>query len=229
MTNFARAVRPSRFLILGLFGLCAIVMAGVPARAGARDAAVQAFIQTNVDHGIAVLKDKSLSPAAQREQVREILSNLLDTKKIGLFALGKDRAEASQADLDAYVAAFNRFMIESYVTRLDGYGGQSLKVTGVIDHAPGDYVVTAVLVDPAAPTDPDPLQVAFRVLDEGGKFAVVDASIAGVWLGLAQRDDFVGYLGQHGDSVPQLTAHLKQMTASFTAPPASAPTQSQTQ
>ncbi len=225
MTSYNAALRPARLLILGIFGLCAIFALAVPARAVSKDDAVQAFIQTSIDHGIAVLNDKSLGAQAKRDQVREILSNLLDTRKIGLFALGKDRATASQADLDAYVAAFKRFMIESYVSRLDGYGGQSLKVTGVIDHAPGDYVVTAVLVDPAAPNDPDPLRVAFRVLDEDGKFAVVDASIAGVWLGLAQRDDFVGYLSQHGDSVPKLTAHLKEMTASFNAQPASTTTQ----
>lgn len=202
---------------------CAMfVLSAAPARAAADDAAVKTFIQTNIDKGIAILKDKSLSSADQRAQVRALLSALLDTKKIGLFALGKARAGASPADLDAYVAAFNDFMIESYVTRLDGYGGQSLKVTGVIDHAPGDFVVTSVLVDPANPDTPDPVRVDFRVLDEGTRMAIVDASIAGVWLGLAQRDDFVGYLGQHGGSVPDLTAHLKEMTAKFDGPKGSA-------
>lgn len=196
----------------------ALGLAGPAYGASSQDSAVESYVQTNIDHGIAILKDKSLAPAAKREQVRDLLSTLLDTKKIGLFALGPARAKASQADLDSYIAAFKAFMIGSYVTRLNGYGGQSLKVTGVIDHAPGDFVVTSVLVDPSNPDDPDPVHVDFRVLNENGKFAVVDASIAGVWLGLAQRDDFVGFLGQHDDSVPQLTAHLKEMTATFNAP-----------
>ena len=217
LVKSSRARGPILPVILAAF-CAALFLAAVPARAAADDAAAKSFVQTNIDHGIAILKDKSLSAADQRQQVRELLSALLDTKKIGLFALGAARASASPADLDAYVAAFNNFMIESYVTRLDGYGGQSLKVTGVIDHAPGDFVVTAELVDPANPGDPDPVRVDFRVLDEGTRLAIVDASIAGVWLGLAQRDDFVGYLGQHGNSVPQLTAHLKEMTAKFTAP-----------
>jgi ABC-type transporter MlaC component len=68
------------------------------------------------------------------------------------------------------------------------------------------------------------LPVAFRVAEEdGGKFAVVDASVAGIWLGLAQRADFGGYLSQHSDSVPMLTEHLKDITAKLAAPiPASA-------
>ena len=189
-----------------------------PAKASTPDEAVQAFVQQSIDHGIGIMKDKNLTDAERRTQVQDLLSQLLDTTKIGLFALGAARATAGKTDLDDYVAAFKRFMIASYVTRLDGYGGQSLKVTGVIDHAPGDFVVTSVLVDPDNPNDPDPVQVDFRVLDESGTFAVVDASIAGVWLGLAQRDDFVGFLGQHDNSVPALTAHLKEMTAQFLAP-----------
>ena len=84
---------------------------------------------------------------------------------------------------------------------------------------------SAVLVDPSSPADPDPIKVMFRVLEEGDHYAVVDASIAGVWLGLAQRDDFVGFLGQHNNSIPELTAHLKEMTAKFDAPPKAAAAQ----
>lgn len=218
MRGIVKAVRANGpFLPVMLAAVCAALVLAAPARAAADDAAAKAFIQTNIDKGIAVLKDKSLSPADQRGQVRTLLSRLLDTRKIGLFALGAARTAAAPADLDNYVAAFNDFMIGSYVTRLDGYGGQSLKVTGVIDHAPGDFVVTSVLVDPANPGDPDPVRVDFRVLDEGARLAIVDASIAGVWLGLAQRDDFAGFLGRHGGSVPNLTAHLEEMTAKFTA------------
>jgi ABC-type transporter MlaC component len=217
MSGHGPSIRAWLPAIVGVLAFCLMsLLTGGAARAD--DAGARAFIQTNVNDGIAIMNDTSLSKAAQKQKVRALLATLLDTRKIGLFALGKARGKASQADIDAYVAAFNKFMIESYVTRLDGYGGQSLKVTGVIDHAPGDYVVTAVMVDPGSPNDPNPVHVMFRVLQEGEHYKVVDASIVGVWLGLAQRDDFVGFLGHHGDSVALLTAHLKEMTAKFDAP-----------
>ncbi len=198
------------------FVMWAVIAFAPPvAAAGAEDAAARAFIEQNIDHGISILKDKSLNDSTRRQQIHDVLAALLDTKKIGLFALGSARTTASQADLDDYVAAFKEFMITSYETRLGSYGGQSLKVTGVIDHASGDYIVTAVLVDPSAPNDPNPPEVDFRVFGENNGFAVVDASIEGIWLGLAQRDDFVGFLGQHNGSVSALTAHLKEMTAQF--------------
>ncbi len=224
MMRRAASVQSTLAVALAALGLC-MAMALAPSPARADDAGAKSFIETNIGKGIAILKDKSLTNAQQRDQVRALLSKLLDTRKIGLFSLGAARASASPDDLNAYIAAFNTFMVESYVTRLDGYGGQTIKITGVIDHAPGDYIVTAVLVDPSAPADPDPIKVMFRVLEEGDHYAVVDASIAGVWLGLAQRDDFVGFLGQHGNSVPTLTAHLKEMTAKFDAPPKAAAAQ----
>lgn len=220
MAKRGGAPRPLISALFAVLGLCvALALSSTSALAGSPDdSAVEAFVQQNVDQGIAVLKNKNLTNAQRRAQVGDLLSHLLDTTKIGLFALGHARATASKAALDSYVAAFKAFMIASYETRLDGYGGQSLKVTGVIDHAAGDFIVTAVLVDPAAPNDPNPVHVDLRVLKEGGKFAVVDASIAGVWLGLAQRGDFGGFLSRHDESVPALTAHLKEMTASFLAP-----------
>jgi phospholipid transport system substrate-binding protein len=119
---------------------------------------------------------------------------------------------------------YKAFTIASYESQLNGYGGQILKVTGSTERAPGDYIVNAVVADPSAPNDPMSLPIAFRVAqEEGGKFAVVDASVAGIWLGLAQRADFGGYLGQHSNSVPQLTEHLKEVTANLAVPiPASA-------
>jgi len=225
MARYNWAQRPliSFFVVtLGLYAFLAL--AAMPARAAsADDEAAKAFIQQNIDHGIDILKNKGLTDGQRREQIHDLLSNLLDTTKIGLFALGSARAAASQADLDDYVTAFKAFMIASYETRLSGYGGQSLKVTGVIDHAPGDYIVSSVMVDPENPNDPEPARVDFRVLGEPGKFAIVDASIVGVWLGLAQRDDFGGFLGQHNASVPALTAHLKDMTAGFLAQAKAAP------
>lgn len=194
----------------------AIAMATPAAAAGAGDTAARTFIKQSIARGISILKDKSLSAAERDRQIHDFLAGLLDTKKIGLFALGDARAKASPSDLDAYIKAFKAFMIASYETRLGGYGGQNLKITGVLDHAPGDYVVTSVLVDPTAPNAPDPPQIDFRVLAENGGFAVVDAAVDGIWLGLAQRGDFVGFLSQHNESVPELTAHLKEMTAQFT-------------
>ncbi len=202
--------------------LAVAVFVGAAAKAATP---VETFVQQNVDRGIAVLKDTSLDDATRRKQLADFMAQILDTKKMALFMIGDVRDKAATPDIDTYAEIYKAFTIASYESQLNGYGGQSLKVTGSIERATGDYIVNAVVVDPSAPKDPNPLQVGFRVTDEGGgKYAVVDASIEGIWLGLAQRAEFGSYLSQHGESVPALTTHLQEVTAQLSGPGATAST-----
>jgi phospholipid transport system substrate-binding protein len=183
---------------------------------------VETFVQQSINRGIAVMKDKSLDDAARRQQIGALLDEVLDTRKMALFMLG-NQEQAASSDLDVYAEAYKAFTVANYASQLNGYGGQTLRVTGSVQRAPGDYIVNAAVVDPAMPNDPDPLPVAFRVAEEGGgRFAVVDASIMGIWLGLAQRAEFGAYLSQHGGDIAALSAHLQERAAKFSAPVTSA-------
>ncbi|HSC19084.1 MAG TPA: ABC transporter substrate-binding protein [Rhizomicrobium sp.] len=193
-----------------------LTFAVVPVHA---QAPVETFVQQSIDRGVAILKNTSLDAAARQKQVGELLGQVLDTRKMAIFMLGAAREKTSSADLDLYVDAYKAFTLATYESQLDGYGGQTLKVTGSIERAPGDYIVNVALLDPATPNDPSPVPISFRVADEGsGKFAVVDAGIAGIWLGLAQQADFSGYLSQHGNSVQALGTHLQEATAKLSGP-----------
>ena len=171
------------------------------------------FVQQRVSQAFEILNNKKLTDADRHAQFRVFLESLLDIKRVALFTLGRARASASQPDIDAFTDAFRRFAIANYETRLGGYSGQSLKVTGSIERTKDDYVVTTALIDPTDPSsEAHPLEVDIRVLNDGGKFSVVDASVAGVWLGIAQREDVAGFLSQNHGSIPELVAHYKIMT-----------------
>ncbi|MGB8366551.1 MAG: phospholipid-binding protein MlaC [Rhizomicrobium sp.] len=210
-------------IILGLAFAPALLAAPEPATAATP---AEAFVEANIQTGLAILQDKNLSETDRRTRVHDFLLALLDTRRIGLYALGPAQKSASPADLDAYIDAFRDFMVASYVSRLSGYDGQTLNVTGSVEHGPGDYVVSAQLADPSDPPGSAPLpEIDLRVVDENGKFFVVDASIEGIWLAVAQHDDFGGFLKQHDGNVAALTAYLKEMTTKLLAPPgAAAPT-----
>lgn len=189
-------------------------------------APVEDFVQQSVDRAFEILNNKKLSDADRRDQFRGFLQTLLDIDRVALFTLGRARASASQADIDSFTDAFRKFAIANYETRLSGYSGQTLKVTGSSERAKGDYVVTTALIDPTDPSSASqPLEVDLRVLEGGGKFSVVDASVAGVWLGIAQRDDVAGFLSQHHGSIPDLVAHYKTMTDALYKQAASPPPQ----
>jgi phospholipid transport system substrate-binding protein len=173
--------------------------------------AAEAFVREDTGKALAILKDKSLSEADRHARMGELMTSFLDLKRMAIFTLGRAAGTASLADIDAFVAAYRGFALASYSAELGGYMGQTLRITGSAQRSPGDTIVNAVVLNPTDRSDP-PAPMSFRVLDEGGgKFALVDASIAGVWFTLAQRDDFAGFLSQNGGEVSKLTAHLKDL------------------
>ena len=108
--------------------------------------------------------------------------------------------------------AFRDYAVAVYESRLTSYSGQSLRVRGSVERTPDDYVVETVLVDPNGKTSgQDPIEVDFRVVSSDGKFVVIDASIAGVWLAIEERDQFTAFLQQNNGNVPALTTHLEDL------------------
>jgi ABC-type transporter MlaC component len=86
---------------------------------------------------------------------------------------------------------------------------------GSQERAPGDTIVTTVMIDPNDKSGQPPLEVDFRVLGENGKYVVIDFSVSGIWLALEERDQFVAFLGQNNGSIPMLISHLKELAKTF--------------
>ena len=104
------------------------------------------------------------------------------------------------------------------------YGGETLKVVGSVAHGENDYIVRAQVIDPSDAANKSPAEeVEIRMLCENGRFVVVDASVEGVWLGLAQHDDFTSFLDQRNGDIAALTERVRQLTDKLqaTAPSAS--------
>jgi len=193
----------------------ALALFAPAARAQDEASAAQSYVQTNVQTALGILQDTSLSGPERRDRMHNFLLSLLDTQRIAMFTLGAAQSSASPDQLAAYSDAFRDFMVANYDSKLGNYAGQTLRVTGTLQRAPGDYVVTTQLVDPTSAKAPQ--EVDFRIVSAGGKLAIVDASYQGVWLAIAERDDFQSFLNMHNGDVAALTAHLKEMTAQLNA------------
>jgi len=207
---------PIRRVLRDLFIAAAAALGlgfAAPATANASQTA-EAFIQYNIDKGIAILSNGSLGESARRAQFRELILDLADERRIAMFTLGPNRRGANEAELDAFVAAFRDYAIAVYESRLSQYTNQKVRVTGKQERNPDDVIVNAVIDDPNAA---EPVPIAFRVLRKDGGYIVVDIQVVGVWLALTQKDEFDAYLRDHGRSIPALSAHLVEQTAKIRA------------
>ena len=173
-------------------------------------AAGEAYVQSNVQRGLQILNNRSLTKEQQRVQFRQFLIGLTDLRRIALYTLGPARRTATPAEQDQFVEAFREYAFAVYGAEFEKYSGQTLRVTGSIERAPGDELVRTVLVDPNAPKGQEPIEVDFRVYASGGKYSVVDIVVAGLDLAITEQDDFSSFLSQHGGSVRALVQNLRQ-------------------
>lgn len=201
----------ARFARLGALALT-LTLGSVSAEAATP---AEALVSDNIQTGLQILNDAYLTQADRARRFEVFLLGVTDLKRISNFVLGTYGAQASQLDRDAFADAFQRYAVAVYQSYLAKYAGQTLKVTGSRQNAPGDDVVTTALVDPER--DGRPLEIDFRVRSDGAKPVIVDFSVAGVWLAPEERDQFTAFLTQNGGSIPALIAHLDALRAKLAA------------
>jgi phospholipid transport system substrate-binding protein len=193
-------------------GLLAAVLA--PTAALAADPA-ESFVSQNIQRGLSLLNNKALSKEQRRDQFEQFLTGLTDLKRIADFTLGQYRRTAPPGDVAAFEAAFQDYAVAVYQSYFSKYAGQTLKVTNSTLRAPTDYIVATQMIDPADRSGREPLEVDFRVRTDGPRPVVVDVSVAGVWISIEERDQFVAFLGQNNGNVRLLISHLSELARQF--------------
>jgi phospholipid transport system substrate-binding protein len=169
--------------------------------------AAEDFVSASILKGFDLLNDTSVPAAERRQRFATFLLGLTDVRRVALFLLGSYAAKADAADIDAYVAAYRDYIMSVYQSYFSLYAGQSLRVTSSRERAPGDYVVSTQITGGNAATAID-----FRVRTDGPQPLLLDVAVSGVWLALAQRDQFMSVLAANNGDVKILTSHLRGIT-----------------
>src|ERR1700710_1583864 len=112
-----------------LLALVVGVAAFAAAPAVAAPSGAEAFVQANVQKGLAILNNHGASTEQKRAQFEGFVLGLTDMKRIANFTLGQYRHGAAPAEQDAFAAAFQNYAVAVYQSYFAKYSGQSLKVT----------------------------------------------------------------------------------------------------
>ncbi|HUO90486.1 MAG TPA: ABC transporter substrate-binding protein [Rhizomicrobium sp.] len=211
--------RPWAIARRAVFALFVAATALAAASEAAAAQAAEDFVQENVSKGLTILNNKAVSIEQRRSQFETFLLGLTDMKRIANFTLGQYRRTATPQEQEQFAQAFQTYAIAVYQSYFTKYSGQTLKVTGSQERAPGDTIVTTHLIDPEDRSGNPPLEVDFRILSDNGRLVVVDFSVAGIWLAIEERDQFSSFLGQNGGSIPTLISHLHDLARNVKEPP----------
>ena len=188
-----------RHLLVGAVALALPFASGARASNPAED-----FISGNIQTGFDILNNRNLSATERSQHFASFLLGLTDLRRVAVFLLGQYASGASPADLDAYVAAYQDYVLSVYQAYFARYAGQTLRVRASRERAPGDYIVNTDMTGAS-----QPMQIDFRVRTDGAKPVLVDFAVDGVWLALAERDQFISVLAQNNGDIKALTAHLR--------------------
>ena len=183
--------------------------------AAAAAAPAEAFVSDNIQKGLGTLNDPKLSAGERSEQFERLLLTITDMNRVATFTLGQYAQAASPADRAAFAAAFQSYSVAVYRSYLKRYAGQTLKVMGSSEHAPNDFIVVTHMIDPTDHSGQPPLEVDFRVRTDAGKPEITDLGVAGVWLAIAERDQFGAFLSKNHGDINALVAHLHEVTNGY--------------
>lgn len=194
-----------RHLLLGANALALSLSLALSPPALAANAA-EDFVAASILKGFDILNDAGMSLAERRQRFASFLLGLTDVRRVALFLLGPYAAKTSAADLDDYVAAYRDYLMSVYQAYFALYAGESLKVVSSRERAPGDFIVSTQITGGKSG-----LPIDFRVRTDGERPLLLDVAVGGVWLALAQRDEFNAVLASNNGDVKGLTAHLRSI------------------
>lgn len=174
-------------------------------------------LKRQTDRVLEVLRSSSLTPAARHAAVRELAIESFDLDETARRALGTHWQGRTPAERDEFVRIFRDLLEQTYVARIDEYGGERVEYVG--ERVDGDSaIVRAQIVTKSGTTVP----VESRVNQRGGRWLIYDVLIENVSLVGNYRSQFDRIIrtSSYDELVRRLRIRVAQLNDKAAKPPA---------
>lgn len=168
------------------------------------------FVKLKVDEAIDYIASKDLTENEKKQRFEKTLQESFAIKTIGRFSLGRYYRMMSEDEKKQFFSLFERYIIDVYSKRLNGYSGESFVVDGSRLEDNEDVIVHSKLV----PASGAPVVIDWRIRERNGKMKVIDVIVEGVSMSLTQRSDFSSVIQRNGGKPITLIQYLEKQTAS---------------
>ena len=191
-----------KILILALF------ISSINSFALANFEAEEKFVSNFADNAISILSNDSLDASQKNIQFTELVMSSIDMNLISKFVLSKYWKLATDDQKKAYQVAFKQYFISSYANKLDQYSGE--KVIIVSSNAAKKFVIVKSNIVRDG-TDTLKIELDWRLLTRDGQTKIIDLSIEGISLIIAQREEFQSFLANNNNSLDALISKLNSI------------------
>ena len=167
------------------------------------------FVSDFAASAINILGDESLNNNDKNIQFTDLVMSSIDMNLISKFVLSRYWKTASDQQKISYLNAFEEYFISSYANKLDQYSGE--KVVIVSSEAAKKFVIVKSNI--VRGSDTLKIELNWRLLTRDGQTKIIDLSIEGISLIVAQREEFQSFLSNNNEDLDALINRLKTINA----------------
>lgn len=191
-------------MIRALIALAAVLALLAPDDAAAGPPSDQ--LRRSIDLVLKTLSDPELKTEAKtaqrRTMIRAIASEIFDFTEISQRSLGRHWPGRTPAERAEFVRLFGDLLEHSYITKIEGYAGETIQYAGeIID---GDLAIVRTRIVTRQGTE---IPVDYRMFRTGDRWRAYDVGIEGVSLVANYRSQFNAIIQRTG--YPDLVAKLR--------------------
>ena len=129
-------------------------------------------LRTYTDQVLKILQNPSMTLPDRREAVRHLAEEVFDVTETAKRALGQHWQQRTPAEQDEFVKLFANLLEQTYISRIDEFGGERL--TYVSEQIDGDRAIVRAKITTKNGTD---VPVESRVLLKGNRWLIYDILI----------------------------------------------------
>ena len=142
-------------------------------------------LRSYTDQILKVLEDQSLSLPEKRAAVRKLANEAFDTMETAQRVLGQHWQQRTPAEREEFAKLFANLLEQTYISRIDEYGGEKLTYVG--EQVDGDRGVVRARITTKGGTE---VPVESRVILKGNRWLIYDILIENLSLISNYRSQF---------------------------------------
>lgn len=165
-----------------------------------------AFIVALGQQSITTMTNDTLSSADRVQRFGAIVDRDFDVPKIAQFMLGRYWQNATATERDDFRTVFRDYMIGIYSDNFAQYSSASFRV---IDQRAVSATATIVKTSITQIATNEAMTIEWRVITQPEGFKVIDLSVGGVSLAVAQQEQFAAAIQRNGGQVSILVKMVR--------------------